>query len=92
MEVINASNGRSYSTEVKLPATFLTGPSTTVSPSGHGQRPQDRPRGAEELGLPMFVGSTLGQIWQAANAQGYGAEGHTAIYAFLSRNSRKKES
>ena len=31
----------------------------------------------------MFVGSTLGQIWQAANAQGYGAEGHTAIYAFL---------
>jgi hypothetical protein len=41
----------------------------------------------------MLVGSTLGQVWQAADARGYGAEGHTAIYAFLEELAgRKKES
>jgi hypothetical protein len=29
------------------------------------------------------MGSAVGQVWQAAVAQGFGGEGHTAIYAFL---------
>jgi 3-hydroxyisobutyrate dehydrogenase-like beta-hydroxyacid dehydrogenase len=84
VEVINASNGRSYSTEVKLPRYVLDG--SFDDGFALGLMVKDLKialETAEELGLPMFVGSTLGQIWQAANAQGYGAEGHTAIYAFL---------
>ena len=46
---------------------------------------------AEEVGLPMLVGSTLGQVWQAADARGYGAEGHTAIYAFLEELAGRKK-
>jgi 3-hydroxyisobutyrate dehydrogenase-like beta-hydroxyacid dehydrogenase len=38
---------------------------------------------AAEMGYPMFSGSTITQLWQAAAAQGYGPEGHTSIYAFL---------
>jgi 3-hydroxyisobutyrate dehydrogenase-like beta-hydroxyacid dehydrogenase len=81
VEVINASNRRSYSTEVKLPRYVIDGSFDDAFAL----------ETAEELGLPMFVGSTLGQIWQAANAQGYGAEGHTAIYAFLEELARPKE-
>jgi 3-hydroxyisobutyrate dehydrogenase-like beta-hydroxyacid dehydrogenase len=84
VEVINASNGRSYSTEVKLPRYVLD--ASFDDGFALGLMVKDLKialESAEEIGLPMFVGSTLGQIWQAANAQGYGAEGHTAIYAFL---------
>jgi 3-hydroxyisobutyrate dehydrogenase-like beta-hydroxyacid dehydrogenase len=38
---------------------------------------------AAEMGHPMFSGSTIVQLWQAAATQGYGPEGHTSIYAFL---------
>jgi 3-hydroxyisobutyrate dehydrogenase-like beta-hydroxyacid dehydrogenase len=94
VEVINASNGRSYSTEVKLPRYVLDG--SFDHGFALGLMVKDLKialETAEELGLPMFVGSTLEQIWQAASAQGYGAEGHTAIYAFLEELAlTKKES
>jgi 3-hydroxyisobutyrate dehydrogenase-like beta-hydroxyacid dehydrogenase len=35
------------------------------------------------MGHPMFSGSAISQLWQAAAARGYGPEGHTSIYAFL---------
>jgi 3-hydroxyisobutyrate dehydrogenase-like beta-hydroxyacid dehydrogenase len=38
---------------------------------------------AAEIGHPMFSGSSISQLWQAAAARGYGLEGHTSIYAFL---------
>ena len=38
---------------------------------------------ASELGFPTVMGSAVGQVWQAAVAQGFGGKGHTAIYAFL---------
>ncbi len=38
---------------------------------------------ASELGFPTIMGSVVGQVWRTAVAQGFGGEGHTAIYAFL---------
>src|ERR687890_966633 len=93
VKVINASNGRSYSTEVKLPRYILDG--SFDDGFALGLMVKDLKialETAEELGLPMLVGSTLGQVWQAADARGYGAEGHTVIYAFLEELAgRKKE-
>ena len=84
IEVLNASNGRSYSTEVKFPRFILN----RAFDDGFavGLMSKDLKialETAQELDFPMLIGSTLAQIWQAAVAQGYGAESHTAIYAFL---------
>ena len=84
IEVLNASNGRSYSTEVKFPQFILN----RAFDDGFavGLMSKDLKIALEtaaELEFPMLIGSTLAQIWQAAVAQGYGAESHTAIYAFL---------
>ncbi|MDQ3834783.1 MAG: NAD-binding protein [Actinomycetota bacterium] len=38
-----------------------------------------------EREFPMPIGFTLAQVWQAALVQGYGAEGHTTLYAFLEK-------
>ena len=46
---------------------------------------------AAELDFPMPVGSTLTQLWQAADAAGKGADGHTAIFAFLEQYVGKEE-
>jgi hypothetical protein len=35
------------------------------------------------MDVPMLIGSTVAQVWQAAVAQGNGARSHTEIYAFL---------
>jgi 3-hydroxyisobutyrate dehydrogenase-like beta-hydroxyacid dehydrogenase len=84
VEVINASNGRSYSTEVKIPRYVLDG----SFDDGFALELMVKDLkialdSAGDLGLPMPVGTLLGQVWQAASAQGYGPQGHTAIYAFL---------
>ncbi len=84
IEVLNASNGRSYSTEIKFPQFILN----RAFDDGFalGLMSKDLKIALEtaaELEFPMLIGSTLAQIWQAAVAQGYGAESHTAIYAFL---------
>lgn len=92
VEAINAGNGRSYSTEVKLPRYVLDG--SFDDGFALGLMVKDLKIALEtagELGLPMLVGSTLGQVWQAAGARGYGAEGHTAIYAFLEEFAGRKE-
>ena len=84
VEVINASNGRSYSTEVKFPKyildrSFDDGFATALM----SKDLKIALEAAAEMDFPMLVGSTVAQVWQAAVAQGNGARNHTEIYAFL---------
>jgi 3-hydroxyisobutyrate dehydrogenase len=84
LEIINAGNGRSYSTEVKFPRYILN----RAFDDGFalGLMSKDLKialQAAAEMDVPTPVGSALAQIWQLAMAHGYGGENHTAIYAFL---------
>ncbi|PLS85318.1 MAG: hypothetical protein CYG60_13270 [Actinobacteria bacterium] len=84
IEVVNASSGRSASTEVKFPRYVLN--RAFDDGFGIGLMNKDMKialETAEEFGFPMLIGSTSGQVWQTAVAQGFGSESHTAIYAFL---------
>jgi 3-hydroxyisobutyrate dehydrogenase-like beta-hydroxyacid dehydrogenase len=84
LEVINAGNGRSYSTEVKFPKFILD--RSFDDGFALGLMVKDLKialESAAEMGHPMFSGSSISQLWQAAAARGYGLEGHTSIYAFL---------
>lgn len=92
VQIVNASNGRSYSTEVKFPRYILD----RLFDDGFALSLMVKDlkialQTAAELDFPMPIGSTLVQIWQAADVQGHGAEGHTAIYAFLEDLTRRKE-
>src|SRR5215212_794551 len=95
LEVINAGNGRSYSTEVKFPKFILD--RSFDDGFALGLMVKDLKIALEtaaEMGHPMFSGSSISQLWQAAAARGYGLEGHTPIYAFLeilSGEDRKRE-
>jgi len=84
VEIINASSGRSASTEVKFPRYVLNG----EFDDGFAISLMNKDLGialdtASELGFPAVMGTAVGQVWRAAVAQGFGEEGHTAIYAFL---------
>jgi 3-hydroxyisobutyrate dehydrogenase-like beta-hydroxyacid dehydrogenase len=84
LEVINAGNGRSYSTEVKFPKFILD--RSFDDGFALGLMVKDLKialESAAEIGHPMFSGSSISQLWQAAAARRYGLEGHTSIYAFL---------
>jgi 3-hydroxyisobutyrate dehydrogenase len=84
VEVINASNGRSYSTEVKFPRYILN--RTFDDGFALGLMNKDLKialEAAAEMEFPMPIGSALAQVWEIALARGYGPENHTAIYAFL---------
>lgn len=86
IEVVNASSGRSASTEVKFPRYILN--RAFDDGFGIGLMNKDMKialETAEEFGVPMLIGSTSGQVWQTAVAQGFGSESHTAIYAFLEK-------
>jgi 3-hydroxyisobutyrate dehydrogenase len=84
LEVLNAGNGRSYSTEVKFPRYVLN----RAFDDGFALDLMVKDlkialETAVEMGQPMFSGSAVAQLWQAAAVGGYGAEGHTSIFAFL---------
>jgi 3-hydroxyisobutyrate dehydrogenase-like beta-hydroxyacid dehydrogenase len=84
LEVINASSGRSNSTEVKFPRYILN----RAFDDGFAVGLMNKDlkialETASEFQCPTFIGSAVGQVWQAAVAAGFGAESHTAIYAFL---------
>ncbi len=84
VEIINASNGRSYSTEVKFPRYILN----RAFDDGFALALMNKDmkialEAAAEMEFPMPIGSSLAQIWEIAAAHGYGPENHTAIYAFL---------
>ncbi len=92
LEVINAGNGRSYSTEVKFPNFILD--RSFDDGFALGLMVKDLKIALEtaaEMGHPMFSGSTISQLWQAAFARGHGPEGHTSIYAFLENLSGEEE-
>jgi 3-hydroxyisobutyrate dehydrogenase-like beta-hydroxyacid dehydrogenase len=84
IEVVNASSGRSNSTEVKFPRYILN----RAFDDGFAIKLMSKDlkialETASELEFPTLIGSVIGQVWQAAVAQGFGLESHTAIYAFL---------
>ena len=84
VEVINASNGRSYSTEVKFPRYILE----RTFDDGFALALMSKDlkialEAAAEMEFPTPIGSALAQIWELALARGYGPQNHTAIYAFL---------
>ena len=84
VEVINASNGRSYSTEVKFPNYVLD----RSFDDGFALGLMNKDVGialeaAAEMDFPMRVGHVVRELWQTAAARGYGPEGHTSIFAFL---------
>lgn len=84
VEVINASNGRSYSTEVKFPRYILN----RAFDDGFALGLMNKDlkialQAAAEMESPIPAGAAIAQIWQIAMANGYGPENHTAIYAFL---------
>jgi 3-hydroxyisobutyrate dehydrogenase-like beta-hydroxyacid dehydrogenase len=84
VEIINASNGRSYSTEVKFPRYILNRAFDDGFALGLMNKDMKIAlEAAAEMEFPMPIGSTLAQIWEIAAAHGYGPENHTAIYAFL---------
>jgi 3-hydroxyisobutyrate dehydrogenase-like beta-hydroxyacid dehydrogenase len=84
VEVINASNGRSYSTEVKFPRYILNGAFDDGFALGLMSKDlKIALETAAEMEFPMPIGSALAQVWELALAHGYGPENHTAIYAFL---------
>lgn len=85
VDVINAGNGRSYSTEVKFPNFVLDG---NFDEDGFalGLMAKDLRIALEsalDAGHPMVSGSVIAQIWQSAERGGYGERGHTSIYEFL---------
>jgi 3-hydroxyisobutyrate dehydrogenase len=91
IEVINASSGRSASTEVKFPRYVLD----RSFDDGFAISLMNKDVGialdtASELGFPTVVGSAVGRIWRAALEEGFGGEGHTAIYAFLEAYAGKR--
>jgi 3-hydroxyisobutyrate dehydrogenase len=84
VEVINASNGRSYSTEVKFPEYVLD----RSFDDGFALALMNKDVGialeaAAEMDFPMRVGRVVREQWQTAAERGYGPEGHTSIFAFL---------
>jgi 3-hydroxyisobutyrate dehydrogenase-like beta-hydroxyacid dehydrogenase len=92
LEVINAGNGRSYSTEVKFPNFILNRSFDDGFALGLMVKElKIALETAAEMGHPMFSGSAISQLWQAAFARGHGPEGHTSIYAFLENLSREEE-
>jgi 3-hydroxyisobutyrate dehydrogenase len=84
VEVINASNGRSYSTEVKFPKYILDRSFDDGFATGLMSKDlKIALEAAAEIDFPMLIGSTVAQVWQAAVAQENGARNHTEIYTFL---------
>lgn len=84
LEVINASNGRSYSTEVKFPRYIVDRSFDDGFAVGLMHKDlRIALETAAEYAFPMLVGASVVQVWQAAVARGYADAGHTTIYSFL---------
>ena len=84
IEVVNASTGRSNSTEVKFPYYILNG----AFDAGFSTELYDKDvslalEAAAEEGFPMPVGEAVGEIWHQAVEAGYGPADHTRLYSFV---------
>ena len=93
IQAINASNGRSYSTEVKFPTYILD----RSFDDGFALSLMDKDVGialeaAADMDHPMQVGSVVRKLWHAAAEAGHGPEGHTSIFAFLEEQAGQQAS
>jgi len=84
IEVVNASTGRSNSTEVKFPRYILN----RSFDDGFALKLMSKDlktalATAAELEFPLLIGSVVNQLWQAAVTQGFGEDSHTVFYKFL---------
>lgn len=84
IEVVNASTGRSNSTEVKFPRYILN----EAFDSGFSTALYEKDvnialEAAAEEGFPMSLGDKVGELWHSAVEAGYGPEDHTRIYSFV---------
>jgi 3-hydroxyisobutyrate dehydrogenase-like beta-hydroxyacid dehydrogenase len=84
IEVVNASTGRSNSTEVKFPRYILN----EAFDSGFSTALYEKDvnialEAAAEEGFPMPLGDKVGELWHSAVEAGYGPEDHTRIYSFV---------
>ncbi len=82
--VVNASTGRSNSTEVKfpryiLPRTFDDGFALALM----DKDVQIALAAAGELDIPLPISAVIGQLWRDAAQAGLGSAGHTRIYEYL---------
>lgn len=83
IDVVNASSGRSNSTEVKFPRYIM--PESFDSGFGLGLLNKDVTIALEtaaECGAPLFIGSLVGQLWAAA-AAAYADGDHTEYFRFM---------
>lgn len=86
IEVVNASTGRSNSTEIKFPRYILNRAfDAGFTTEFYNKDVATALETAAEYGFPMPVGSKIGDIWREAVEDGWGLEDHTAIYAFLEK-------
>ncbi|MES1925029.1 6-phosphogluconate dehydrogenase [Salinisphaera sp. T31B1] len=84
IEVINASSGRSVSTELKFPRYILN----RRFDDGFAISLMDKDARialdtAAELGLDTPIGTTVASLWKDAVDAGFGPKSHTAIYEYL---------
>lgn len=80
VEVLNSSTGRSYATEYKIPRFVLNRAFNSGFPIGLMHKDLDiTMRMAKEKGVPVFVASTVNQIFSYAMSQGWQEDCHTAI-------------
>lgn len=82
--IVNASTGRSNSTEVKFPRYILT----RTFADGFALALMDKDvqialGAAAEVGMHLPISAIVGQLWRDAAQTGLGAAGHTRIYEFL---------
>lgn len=84
IDVLNASTGRSYSTEYKFPTFVLNGAFNSGFSIGLLHKDLDiLMRLAREKQVPMMLASTLQQLYTYAMSQGWQDRCHTAIVNYL---------
>jgi 3-hydroxyisobutyrate dehydrogenase-like beta-hydroxyacid dehydrogenase len=86
LAAINRSTGRSYTTEVKFPRYIL--PRTFTAGFTIGQYLKDLDICldlADDLGVPLLLGSVVRQAWRIATQEGMADFDHTALITLLER-------
>lgn len=84
IEVINASSGRSWSSQFKFPTYVLNDAFNSGFSVGLMNKDVEiATRLGRELHVPMFVGSMVQQLYNHAVGQGAGDECHTAIVKLI---------
>lgn len=84
LQVINSSSGRSQSSEVKFPEQVLTGKfEVGFTIDLMCKDVSIAMEMAKDNNMPMFVSSSVKELWEYAVAKGGGGMDHTAIVKFI---------